>query len=187
MYPGGLKAIRARLKRLKERRRVIDPEFEYEDSCRIEARRWLAARYPTLQWGATLTLRRRLPNFGLPMDKYIAEQVANEFTRHLNDCIFGRSARRYGKALHYLIALEHGKETGRLHLHYGIAGIPERANSIWFCNAVGMAASKNPWIYRRIDCNPNLTLDNRALNYLTKTLRRNEVDGLLLDTIPTSS
>ena len=150
---------------------------------------------PTLDWGVTLTLKQHVQVAGsngqlnkharkhyVAINEYEPPKVARQFAWELNKYIFGTGAmRRYGKSLGYLAAVERGNASGRLHLHIAIGGVPAFVTAKDFFKAVGTAASKNPWIDRQIYCDHYCTIDNRACNYVTKTLGRNNVDALVLD------
>jgi hypothetical protein len=191
-----LQAIRLQLQRYEQRHRLLFPELDRrQPSCKAAARAWLNTLLPTLDWGVTLTLKQHMQVAGsdgqlnkharkryVAINEYEAAKVARQFAWELNKYIFGASAmRRYSKSLGYLAAVERGNASGRLHLHIAIGAVPVFIEPMEFFKAVGTAASKNPWIDREIYCDHYCVMDNRACNYVTKTLGRNNVDALVLN------
>lgn len=191
-----LQAIRLQLQRYEQRHQLLFPELDHRKlSCKVAARAWLNELLPTLDWGVTLTLKQHVQIAGsntqlnkharkhyVALDSYEAAKVARQFAWELNKYIFGASAvRRYGKSLGYLAAIERGNASGRLHLHIAIGAVPAFVKPMAFFKAVGAAARKNPWIDHEIFCDHYCTIDNRACNYVTKTLGRNNVDALVLE------
>jgi hypothetical protein len=115
----------------------------------------------------TLTLKQaRLSDNGtwVSLDENKAKDAFRHFLRLINDAVYGKANRRFGKRLGVLPILEKDAE-GRLHIHAAIE-LPKNCDPVWFDETIRKCWSKVHWAYDQICLRENA--NRRWLDYMLK-------------------
>jgi hypothetical protein len=148
-------------------------------------RNWLRSLHTEYPLALTLTLKQVIEvknNQGVyykRIDRDDCREIAKRFTHKLNQQIFSsRGAKKYGKALSYLIVIEGERSSKNLHLHMAIGKIPEHIKFNEIEGLVRNAKSKVIGIdeQHKVD-----VVDSGWMEYLTKELGKTDTDNILWD------
>jgi len=112
------------------------------------------------------------------LDRDECRRIAKHFTQKLNQQVFGSSAKRYGKALKYLIVVEGERTRKNLHLHLAIGNLPDYVKlselDKLVCNAKLKVAELDT--QHKVDI-----VDSGWMEYLSKELGMKDTDNVLWD------
>jgi hypothetical protein len=112
------------------------------------------------------------------LDRDECRRIATHFTHKLNQQVFGSSAKRYGKALKYLVVVEGERTTKNLHLHIAIGDLPSYVKLNELDKLVCNAKLK----VEELDAQHKVDIvDSGWLEYLTKELGMKDTDNVLWD------
>jgi hypothetical protein len=166
------------------------------NTLKAAVRSWVREQVPGLEHMLTLTLKQhrriRAVSAGVnphgysswvKLDDALAQRVCEQFIERLNAEIFRTAARRYGKSLFYLPALERSS-TDRLHLHILIGAVPRWAAGTELYRAIGRAKKNMDWLDEQINM---VEADSYALTYVTKQVERHNTNAILWQCVPVAS
>ena len=159
-----------------------------DDCKREQLRKWLASIGIRYQFGVTINFKshvRTANNRGTwyhKLSKNDYERVAEQFMKRLNLRVLGNEAKRRGGSLFFLPVLERGVLRGEYHLHIAIAGFRDMRN--WWRHTRDILHVTNGLEEIRgrvdIDFEPNHSI----ANYLTKTVKENDLEMVLWNRCP---
>lgn len=154
-------------------------------------RDWLNELDVRCDYGITLTLKKGVIicdwkgyEIYKKIDRNIAEKVAEDFMRRLNRKALGRSHTQFGNSLFFIPVIE-SSVAGDFHLHFAIGSLPRHIDFCSFKVLFNKARQRLEWIDNQIDVDINQSkttefYNSRLINYLTKTIRNDCDDNLLL-------
>ncbi len=139
-------------------------------------------QYPlalTLSLKQSISIKNANGVFIEKIDIDACRRIATHFTHKLNQQVFGSSAKRYGKALKYLVVVEGARTHKNLHLHIAIGNIPAYVKFNNFDVLVRNAKLK----VEQIDDQHKLAIagDSGWMDYITKELGMKDTDNILWD------
>jgi hypothetical protein len=147
-------------------------------------RNWLNSLHKEYPVALTLTLKQVNSYKSVKgvhakkLDRDECRRIATHFTYKLNQQVFGSSAKRFGKALKYLVVVEGERTSKNLHLHLAIGNIPSfvKFNEIdrLVCNAKLRVEELDE--QHHVDI-----VDSGWMEYLTKELGMKDTDNVLWD------
>jgi len=147
-------------------------------------RNWLNSLHKQYPVALTLTLKQVNSYKSVKgvhtkkLDRDECRRIATHFTHKLNQQVFGSSAKRYGKALKYLIVVEGERTTKNLHLHIAIGNVPDYVKWNELDRLVRNAKLKVAELdeQHKVDI-----VDSGWVEYLTKELGMKDTDNVLWD------
>jgi hypothetical protein len=145
---------------------------------------WLNSLHKQYPLALTLTLKQSYlvknanGTYIKKLDKDEVRRIARHFTHKLNQQIYGVLAKKYGKALKYLVVVE-GERTGKnLHLHMAIGDLPSHVK--W--NEVDGLVRNAKLKVAELDEQYKIDIvDSGWMEYLTKELGMKDTDNVLWD------
>ncbi len=113
------------------------------------------------------------------INKDHCRQIAKRFIQKLNREAYGNSAKRYGKGLTYIVAVEGNGTSKHFHLHMMIGGIPTHVKLNQMNRLVRNAKSLCDGIDREYDI--QVVGDSGWGEYICKELNKSNTDNILWD------
>lgn len=154
---------------------------------KTQTRDWLRGIHKEFPIALTLTLKQSYAiknNHGIyykKIDEEDCHRIAKNFTYKLNQQVFGsRGAKKYKKALKYLIAVEGMRSNKHLHLHMAIGHWPEHIK--W--NQIKALVDNAKIRVCEINEQSDLSIADSGWNeYIVKELSKSNTDSILWDLI----
>lgn len=143
---------------------------------------WMIQNQGVFSHAVTLTLKsyRRLPNdLGHAVEELTdleAKRSLRYFTVRLNIALFGKAAKRFGRSIAIIPALEGQGINKRLHYHCAIGGLPDHLSMDAFKEKILDAWIRTPFGYNEIEVKPLVSIN--WLTYMGKEIGLKNADVL---------
>lgn len=147
-------------------------------------RTWLASKAAEYPIALTLTLKQTITqctqngSYKRAITGADCEVIARRFINKLNAQVFGSAAKRYKKALKYIVVVEDGFGLKNLHLHLAIGAIPKHVKFNQLNTLVKEAKAR----VEEIDEQHKVDVANSGwFEYITKEVSKHNTDNVLWD------